>query len=144
MTGRRNHRSRAASFVLSLAWLPYLIVQCPNCPGATTSLVRCGGPRAEAPHSARHANEGSKPRCHGDTGQSEHRHGPAADCCSFGENRATTHDEIVSVTPPDTVSAPWRLPEIAPIRPVSSSHSESIEQQTHSPPLFLVFCSLLL
>lgn len=144
MIGRRNRRSRAASLVLSLAWLPYLIVQCPNCPGSTTSLVRCGGPSAEAQAMGRHANEGGKPRCHGAAEQQKHGHGPASDCCSFGENRATTHNETVSVTPPHVALVSWRLPELALARPISSLQSESIEQQTHSPPLFLVLCSLLL
>ncbi len=145
---RKSRRGiRAAAILLSLSWLPYLIVQCPSCPEAVTTLVRCGlmasaAAAVEKPGQQRH--QGNKPRCHQASDEGERSHDSDTGCCGLGENRSTTWKKPTEARAPTVAVLPWILQEPAQITHVRSAFLEPIEPHTHAPPLFLVLRSLLL
>jgi hypothetical protein len=135
---------------LAVVWLAYVIVQCPNCPGATTRLVRCGltavaPPVAAAPSPTGDGRRDGRANCHGEPGADDHRHSPGGDCCDSVDSRTSTLTARTIVDPPITSVLPWTHAAMpAPLRWDFPARLASLPPQPHAPPRFLLLQSLLI
>lgn len=149
--GRYGRSGQVLAVLLAAAWVPYLAIHCPSCPGAPTSLGRCGaanGAAHDGDH-AEHVNHSEGTHHHSEKAPASehgHEHAPGTDCCQIGSPVAATagtsvigpgassHSAVVALLPAidrtSDVEAHVRLARHGP-------------PPSHSPPLFLLFQTLL-
>ena len=141
MAVERKRRHSGCQLALVFTWLAYAIVQCPNCPGAETRLVRCalGGQAVAAPPAAESRD------CHGTPAPEDHRHSPGGDCCESVESRTGTATARVFVDSPVVTVLPWMFAALT-VQPHGQLHAGSapLAPLANSPPRFLLLQSLLI
>ena len=162
MVGRMHRRrsGRLVSVVLATLWVPYLIIHCPTCPAAATTLAHCGtaaetshhdgdaheqhaahGHAAHAEHDAAHHGH------HGERAPADsHEHAPGGDCCEF-----TTLTATLSASPSVGLGVPFVVAVVlpAPVATDTVEHAAVVTESArhgpgaNAPPLFLLFESFL-
>lgn len=138
--------------LLAVAWLPYLMIQCPACQGATSSRVECNGhtdPDRSDVDAVGHAHGLSNVRPvadqEGARSDADHCHQSAGGgCCSWCGTRSATLAASMDVPPPSTaILTPPMMPrEHASL--VDRPRPVSVEPHQHAPPLYLRCLTLLL
>lgn len=143
MTKAGKRRTRGPALLLAAAWLPFLVLQCPNCPDASTRLVHCVSTAQARPAAAKAAPDHAD--CHGGSGAGRHSDSPASSCCSSADCRITTLSARTTVDAPTTAVLPWIL-DSRPDTPrwETPTWPAPRDPRPHSPPLFLLLQSLLL
>ena len=136
---------------LALAWLPYTLIHCTQCPDSLTSMFRC--PVADRGlQNLRVADAEAAPAshrdCHGASPDSAPVPQPEdGDCCGFGPMPAASS---ASDAAPDTpalgpFSSLPAAPFALPAAPAAAPRDDALAVPDRSPPArFLLFRSLLL
>ncbi len=144
---RKRSSGHFLASLLALAWVPYLLVQCPNCPGAESAFVRCVSVQQPPPDCPRMKQHGRAAVGHaGDADAApESQPGGCGDCCppDLACDKRASSDRVAPAGASVVAIAPVNAQAFAyPGRPfdVVVAHRDPV---SHSPPRYLLLQSFL-